>query len=105
MIFKGLGTSYGKIKGIVKIVNHKNFAAFKKGEILVIKSATPTMTPLLIKAKAVITEYGGLTCHAAIISREFGIPSIVGVSNITKLLKDGNFVEVNATKGFIRLIK
>ena len=56
------------------------------------------------KAAEVITETGGITSHAAIVSREFGIPCIVGVQDATKILKDDQKVEVDADKGFIRIL-
>ena len=57
------------------------------------------------KAKAVITNEGGLTCHAAILSRELKIPCIIGTKNATKVLKDGDIVEVDAGKGIVKKIK
>lgn len=56
-------------------------------------------------AKAIITDEGGITCHAAIISRELGIPCIVGTKIATKILKDGDLVEVDADRGIIKIIK
>ena len=57
------------------------------------------------RAKAIITDEGGLTCHAAIISRELGIPCIIGTKIATKVLKDGDMVEVDANKGIVKKIK
>jgi len=56
-------------------------------------------------AAAIVTNIGGLTCHAAVISREFNIPSVVGTSNATQVFKDGDLVEVNANHGWVRKIK
>jgi pyruvate,water dikinase len=57
------------------------------------------------KAKAIITEVGGLTCHAAVISREFGIPCIIALKNSMRNFKDGDFVEVDADSGVIKILK
>ena len=57
------------------------------------------------KAKAIIADEGGLTCHAAIISREFKIPCIIGTKVATEVLKDGDFVEVDANQGIVRVLK
>lgn len=65
----------------------------------------PELMPAVKKAKAIITDEGGLTCHAAIVSRELGVPCIIGTKIATKILKDGNLVEVDANKGIIRKIK
>jgi len=65
----------------------------------------PNMMPLIRKAKAIITDEGGITCHAAIISRELNIPCIIGTKIATKVLKDGDRVEVDADKGIVRKLK
>ena len=61
--------------------------------------------PAIQKAKAIITNEGGITCHAAVISRELGIPCIVGTKIATKVLKDGDLVKVDANKGIVKVIK
>ncbi len=57
------------------------------------------------KASAIVMDMGGLTCHAAIISRELGVPCIVDTNNATKVFKDGDFVEVDATKGTVKKVR
>ena len=64
----------------------------------------PEFLPLMKKAKAIITDEGGITCHAAIVSRELGIPCIIGTKIATKVLKDNDLVEVDAEKGIVRKI-
>jgi pyruvate,water dikinase len=59
--------------------------------------------PILHKVKAIVTDEGGVSCHAAVISREMGIPCIIGTSYGTKIIKDGDKVEVNAVDGFLQL--
>lgn len=75
---------------------------FPKGKILVAKSTQPNYLPAMQRAKAFITDEGGLLCHAAIVSRELGIPCIIGTKNATHVLKDGDMVEVDANEGIVR---
>ena len=75
------------------------------GEILVSPMTTPDFIPAMRKAGAIITDEGGITCHAAIVSRELKKPCIIGTRIATKILKNGDYVKVNATNGIIRIIK
>lgn len=93
-----------KLEGKVQVVLDVNKSKFKSGNILVTTMTRPEFIPLLRKAKAIITDEGGLTCHAAIISRELGIPCIIGTKIATKVLKDGDRVEVDATRGVVKKI-
>jgi len=61
--------------------------------------------PAIKQAAAIITDMGGITCHAAIISRELGIPCVIGTKHATKVLRDGDMVEVDATHGKVRVIE
>lgn len=100
---KGNSAASGQAKGRIKIVfDSKDFKNFKKGDILVTEMTRPDFLPIIKNAKAVITDEGGLTCHAAIISRELKIPCIVGTKIATKVLKDGDLVEVDANKGIVK---
>lgn len=65
---------------------------------------SPDFVPLMKKAKAIVTDEGGLSCHAAIVSREMGLPCVIGTKNATKVFKDGDMIEVDANKGFVRKI-
>jgi len=103
---KGTPTSKGLISGKVKIILRKNeFNKFKKGEILVTTMTRPEFAPLMKLARAIITDEGGLTSHAAIVSRELNIPCVIGTKIATKVLKDGDLVEVDADKGVIKKIR
>ena len=94
------------IKGVVRIVRgRKELSKIKKGDIIVSPMTTPEYTSILKKVKAIITNEGGITCHAAVTSREFGIPTVVGTKIATKVLKDGDLVEVDAEKGIVRILK
>lgn len=107
---KGLAVSKGRggiIRGQVKIISNP-FAEDKrmlKGDILVATMTSPDFIIVMRKAKAVITDYGSMVSHAAIVSRELKIPCIVGTKIATRVLKDGQMIEVDANKGVIRIIK
>jgi len=103
--FKGTPASLGKAKGKAKVVLDVSKAKdFKEGDILVASMTRPEFTFLMKKASAIITDEGGITCHAAIVSRELGIPCIIGTKIATKVLKDGDLVEVDAEKGVVRIL-
>lgn len=92
----------GIARGPVKIVHGvKDLAKIVKGDVLVAVTTHPDFVSAMRKSVAIVTDEGGITSHAAIVSREFGIPCIVGCKNATKLLKDGNLVEVDANKGTV----
>ncbi len=100
---KGQIAFRGKVRGIVKIINErKEIKKFKKGNILVSGHTDPSLMPAIIRAAAIVTNFGGMTCHAAIVSRELKKPCIIGTKIATKVLKDGDKVEVNANKGIVR---
>lgn len=96
----------GKVKGKVKVINHPNeIFKMEKGNILVSHATNPNLLPAMDMAGAIVTDVGGLTCHAAIVSREFKIPCIVGTKIATQLLKDDDLVEVDAEKGIVKKSK
>ncbi|MFH0971783.1 MAG: PEP-utilizing enzyme [Candidatus Micrarchaeota archaeon] len=105
-VIRGTTASPGKITGRVKIIlKHSEFGKLKKGDVLVTPMTTPDFVVIMKKAGAIVTDEGGLSCHAAIVSRELQVPCIVGTKNATKLLKDNDLVEVDATEGLIRIRK
>jgi phosphoenolpyruvate synthase/pyruvate phosphate dikinase len=96
----------GIISGVVRVIkNRSDFHKFKNKEILVSSMTTPSMVPIMKKAAAFVTDEGGITCHAAILAREMKKPCIIGTKVATKALKDGDFVEVDADKGVVKIIK
>lgn len=102
---KGNGASPGKVQGVVKVCRgERELTKMREGDILVACMTQPEFLPAMKKAIAVITDEGGLTCHAAIVARELGIPCIIGTKVATKVLKDGDRVEVDADKGIITKI-
>ena len=93
----------GFAKGMVKIIlRAKDMPKMHTGDILVSIATDPDVVPAMKKAAAIVTEQGGITSHAAIVSRELGIPCIIGTKIATKVLKDGDMVEVDANKGIVK---
>lgn len=102
----GIAACKGKITGIAKIVtSSKNQDKIQDGDILVTAMTTPDFLPSMNRAVAFITDEGGITCHAAIVAREMNKPCIIGTKNATKLLKDGDLVEVDANNGIVKIIE
>ncbi len=102
---KGIVTSKGKARGYARILSGaRHFDSMRHGEILVTSMTSPEFIVAMRKAAAIVTDEGGLTCHAAIISRELGIPCIVGTRVATRVLKTGDLVEVDADKGVVRKV-
>jgi phosphoenolpyruvate synthase/pyruvate phosphate dikinase len=103
---KGIVSNKGKVSGRVRIIlKIHDMINMEKGDILVASMTRPEMVPVMKLASAIITDEGGITCHAAIVSRELNIPCIIGTKIATKILKDGDFVEVDANNGFVRILK
>ncbi len=102
---KGMTASPGKVTGTARIIlGSDQFHQFQAGEILITNQTTPDFVPLMKKAAAVVAEQGGVTSHAAIVSRELGIPCIVGAKKAMAVFVSGEQVEVDATKGLIRKV-
>lgn len=105
MILKGTPASQGKVKGVARVVvSLDKINTFKKGDILVTKATSPIWTPFIYASSAVVTELGGTLCHAAIVSREYGIAAVVGVKDATKLIKDGQTIEVDGSQGIVKIL-
>ncbi|HDH91537.1 MAG TPA: phosphoenolpyruvate synthase, partial [Candidatus Aenigmarchaeota archaeon] len=101
-ILKGLGASPGIAVGKVKIVHGlQDITKVEEGDILVTTMTSPDLVPTMSKCSAIITDEGGRTSHASIVSRELGIPCVVGTKEATKVLKDGQVVTVDAYNGLI----
>jgi phosphohistidine swiveling domain-containing protein len=99
---KGIPVSNGYYSGKVSIIKGINdFSKVKKGDIIVIPYSDISWNPIFYKAGAIISESGGMLSHSAIIARELGIPAIVSVENVLKILKDDQSVFVDANQGFI----
>jgi pyruvate,water dikinase len=92
----GIGVGHANI-----ISSPKEISKIKQGDVLVAPQTNPDYVPAMKKASAIVTEKGGRTSHAAIVSRELGIPAVVGAEGATKKIKDGNVISVNGTTGDI----
>ena len=102
IVARGLGSSPGIGRGKVVILSGpKEIGRVQKGDVLVTEMTTPDFVPAMKKAVAIVTNSGGITCHAAIVSREMGIPCIVGTKNATTTLREGQFVTVDASRGIV----
>ncbi len=100
---RGEVVSAGVVKGKVRVIlSAREANKLRPGEILITTMTSPDFVVAMRKAAAVITDHGGMTCHAAIVSRELGIPCIVGTKIATKVLRDGDLVEVDANAGIVR---
>lgn len=105
-VLKGIVASNGKAQGKARIVlKEEDFSKFKKGEILITTMTRPEFFSIMRKAAAIVTDEGGLTCHAAIASRELGIPCVIGAKSATSVFKTGDIVEVDADAGFVKIFK
>ena len=96
------GKAIGRVRLHLSLINP---SSIKKGEVLVTGMTNPQITPFLRNAIAIVTDEGGITCHAAIVSRELKKPCIIGTKIATKVLKDGDLVEVDANHGVVKILK
>ena len=102
IILKGLAASPGLASGPVRLYKEEeSLDVVKKGDILVTVMTSPDMVPAMTRAAAIITDEGGMTCHAAIVARELGTPCIVGAKEATTMLKDGMVVTVDGARGVV----
>jgi len=102
VLLRGLGGAPGSASGAARVLTTLADAAnLNDGDVLVTHMTSPDWLPLLRRAAAVVTDSGGMTCHAAIVSRELGIPCVVGTGEATRRLRDGEIVTVDATRGVV----
>jgi pyruvate,water dikinase len=102
VLLHGLGGAPGSASGAARVlVSLADAASLHDGDVLVTHMTSPDWLPLLRRAGAIVTDSGGMTCHAAIVSRELGIPCVVGTGEATSKLRDGEIVTVDATRGVV----
>jgi pyruvate,water dikinase len=102
VLVQGLGASPGRVSGAVRVLGSPaEGAALQAGEVLVATMTNPDWVPVLRRACALVTDGGGMTCHAAIVSRELGVPCVVGTRHATTVLRDGEVVTVDGSKGTV----
>ncbi|HLD31600.1 MAG TPA: PEP-utilizing enzyme [Patescibacteria group bacterium] len=105
-ILSGNCAQVGTVKGRVRIINRpEEMEKMQDGDVLVSVATTPSLVPAIRRAGAIVTDEGGLTCHASIVSREFKIPCVVGTKIATQVLQDGQMVKVDADKGIVEVVE
>jgi phosphohistidine swiveling domain-containing protein len=104
--FKGRIACMGVVSGKAKIVHSpKDFHKINKGDILVVMNTGPDFVPILPRVGAIVAEEGGITAHVSVISREMKIPCVVGIPHVSREIKDGDLLEVDADKGIVKILK
>jgi pyruvate, water dikinase len=102
VLLRGLGAAPGAASGPAAVLaSLAEATGFPDGAVLVTRMTSPDWVPLMRRAAAIATDSGGMTCHAAIVSRELGIPCVVGTQDATRTLRDGEVVTVDATRGLV----
>ena len=101
----GSPVSPGLVEGLVRVVVDPINSGLQLGEILVCQGTDPAWTPLFLTAGGLIMEIGGIITHGAIVAREYGIPAVVGVDQVTTVLQTGQRIQLNGTTGEILLLE
>jgi pyruvate,water dikinase len=104
-IIQGMPLSPGVYEGTIRVVIDPLKSSLEEGDIMVTESTNPAWTPLFAIAKGLIMEYGGPVSHGGIVAREYGIPAVVGISDASRLLKDGQKVRINGETGTIEILE
>jgi pyruvate,water dikinase len=100
----GLAVSSGIVEGRARVVLDMAEARLAPGDILVTAYTDPSWTPLFVAISGLVTEVGGLMTHGAVIAREYGLPAVVGVEDATRRIRDGEWIRVNGTEGWVEVI-
>ncbi len=102
LLVQGLAASSGRASGVVRVLQSPDQGdRLQAGEVLVAPMTSPDWVPTMRRAAAIVTDGGGMTCHAAIVSRELGVPAVVGARNATTVLRDGELVTVDGAQGTV----
>ncbi|WP_254862428.1 phosphoenolpyruvate synthase [Halovivax gelatinilyticus] len=102
LLVDGLGSSPGLVSGPARLVTRlDDLDKVREGDVIVTEMTTPDMVPAMKRATGIVTDEGGMTSHAAIVSRELGVPAIVGTTNATTVLEDGQLITLDGDKGHI----
>ena len=103
---KGFASSAGVAEGPARVLKLlEDIVTLKDGEIMVVPSTNPSWAPVFTKVKAAVTDIGGLTSHAAIVSREYGLPAVTGTGLATSVLKTGDIIKVDGSTGIVTIVK
>jgi phosphoenolpyruvate synthase/pyruvate phosphate dikinase len=100
----GLPVSAGTVEGRARVILDMERADLEPGDILVTAHTDPSWTPLFVVVAGLVTEVGGLMTHGAVIAREYGLPAVVGVSDATRLILDGQWIRVHGTDGYVEIL-
>jgi pyruvate,water dikinase len=104
-VLMGTGACAGKVTGPARIVHSADdFGHVQQGDVLVCASPNPSWVALYAIVAGLVTDSGGILSHAAVVAREFGVPSVVGTGTATRDVRDGQLVEVDGTRGQVRLL-
>ena len=102
---QGLGASKGVIEGTARVVlSPEQFSQVEQGEIIICRMTSPSWVVLFTKIGGLVTDAGGMASHPAVVSREFGIPAVVGTSDATRKIKTGDQIRVNGTTGMVQVL-
>jgi pyruvate,water dikinase len=101
----GLAVSAGTVEGRARVIRETAEADLEAGDILVTACTDPSWTPLFVAVGGLVTVVGGLMTHGAVIAREYGVPAVVGVEQATRLIRDGQWIRVNGTDGYIEILR
>ena len=103
---KGFASSAGSAEGPARVLKLlKDIVDLQPGEILVCPSTNPSWAPVFTKIKAAVTDIGGLTSHAAIVCREYGVPSVTGTGIATSVIKTGDIIRVEGDSGVVTIVE
>jgi pyruvate,water dikinase len=100
----GIPVSSGVVEGRARVVMKLEDARIEDGDILVTVFTDPSWSTLFVSVKGVVMEVGGMMTHGAVIAREYGLPSVVGVENATARIKDGQMIRVNGSEGYVEIL-
>jgi rifampicin phosphotransferase len=102
----GTGASAGEITAIARVVRgEEDFARVSAGEVLVCTTTTPAWTGLFPSLAGLVTDTGGILCHAAVVAREYGLPAVVGAEVATSAVPDGALVRLDGRTGEVRVLR
>ena len=103
-VFKGAGANSGKVTGVARVIeSFDEIGRIQKGDILVTKYTDTGWTTKFAQLSGIVTEYGGILCHVAVVSREYGIPAVVNCPNVIRKIKDGQIITVDGDAGTVTI--
>ena len=103
---KGFASSAGVGEWPARVLKLlEDIVTVKDGEVIVVPCTNPSWAPVFTRVKAAVTDIGGLTSHAAIVSREYGLPAVTGTGIATSVIKTGDIVKVDGSTGIVTIVK